>query len=237
MMSPKIAVCGQACEAWPLVQYIAPDHQKVYVVGDIHGCYTLLMHQLKQLQFDFEKDLLIGVGDLIDKGPESWQCLQLLQQHWFRMVRGNHEQLCIQGSQHPYFKKLHQKYGGEWFYQLRPQQQAQIIACLKQLPVLIQLNFAHKTVGIAHGDIGVDDWNLLKQTLELSDHADQASYAHVLWGRSRIRDEQKYGTVRNIDEIYLGHTIVAEVLQKHNCFFIDTGAYQSQQLTILQVSP
>lgn len=34
----------------------------VYVVGDIHGCYTTLINTLKDIGFNFHKDLLISVG-------------------------------------------------------------------------------------------------------------------------------------------------------------------------------
>lgn len=48
---------------------------RLFVVGDIHGCYDLLMQQLERVQFNFEKDLLIAVGDLVDSGPDSLKCL------------------------------------------------------------------------------------------------------------------------------------------------------------------
>ncbi|MCW8041282.1 metallophosphoesterase, partial [Acinetobacter entericus] len=37
---------------------------KLYAVGDIHGCYNLLMNRLNEIGFDFENDLLVAVGDL-----------------------------------------------------------------------------------------------------------------------------------------------------------------------------
>ena len=43
----------------------------VYVVGDLHASYSLLMQELKNLNFDFHNDLLICTGDLIDRGEEN----------------------------------------------------------------------------------------------------------------------------------------------------------------------
>lgn len=34
----------------------------IYVVGDLHGSYSLLMQELKNLNFDFRNDLLICTG-------------------------------------------------------------------------------------------------------------------------------------------------------------------------------
>lgn len=55
-----------------LVKILSPNLKgKDYVVGDIHGCYSLLYTKLTQLGFDFSKDRLISVGDLCDRGPDQ----------------------------------------------------------------------------------------------------------------------------------------------------------------------
>lgn len=66
-------------------------HGKDYVLGDLHGCYGLLERLLDAVSFDRNKDRLFSVGDLIDRGPESFRCLELLAEPWFYAVMGNHE--------------------------------------------------------------------------------------------------------------------------------------------------
>jgi serine/threonine protein phosphatase 1 len=51
---------------------------KDYVVGDLHGCYDLLQRVLGEVGFDTTCDRLFSVGDLIDRGPNSLKCLELL---------------------------------------------------------------------------------------------------------------------------------------------------------------
>ena len=41
------------------------DDVNVYVVGDIHACYTQLKDKLKEVGFNYNTDLLIAVGDLV----------------------------------------------------------------------------------------------------------------------------------------------------------------------------
>ncbi len=72
-------------------------YRNIWVVGDLHGCYTNLMNKLDTIGFDNEKDLLISVGDLVDRGAENVECLELITFPWFRAVRGNHEQMMIDG--------------------------------------------------------------------------------------------------------------------------------------------
>ena len=66
-----------------------------FIVGDIHGCLDLFLDKLKEIDFDFEKDRMFSVGDLVDRGPNSLDCLKLIRSDWFHSVRGNHEDMLI----------------------------------------------------------------------------------------------------------------------------------------------
>lgn len=71
--------------------YTKPIRGRLFVVGDLHGCYTLLMNKLEELEFNFQQDLLVSVGDLVDRGQENLECLSLINEPWFKAIRGNHE--------------------------------------------------------------------------------------------------------------------------------------------------
>ena len=47
-----------------------------YVMSDIHGCYAAMQKLLKKAGFDPEKDELIIAGDIVDRGPESYEMLE-----------------------------------------------------------------------------------------------------------------------------------------------------------------
>ena len=51
-----------------------------FTVGDIHGAYDMLEGALAAVKFDPEVDRLISVGDLIDRGNRSKDCLKYLEQ-------------------------------------------------------------------------------------------------------------------------------------------------------------
>ena len=68
-----------------------------FVVGDIHGMFKTLAKELEELGFDPEKDRLFSVGDLIDRGPDNEDIEEWLAKPWFHAVRGNHEQMLIDG--------------------------------------------------------------------------------------------------------------------------------------------
>jgi len=72
-------------------------YSRVLAVGDIHGMYGKLIKLMDKIRFDPEEDLLVFLGDYIDRGPDSVKCLQYvfdLQQKFPESViclMGNHE--------------------------------------------------------------------------------------------------------------------------------------------------
>ncbi len=62
------------------------------IIGDLHGHPEILYRLLEQAKFDPARDRGISTGDLVDRGPDSFGCLEFLNESWFFAVRGNHEQ-------------------------------------------------------------------------------------------------------------------------------------------------
>lgn len=61
------------------------------IIGDIHGCLEELHLLLEKACFDFEKDLLISVGDVVDRGPHNIDTLRFLDQIEAIVIKGNHD--------------------------------------------------------------------------------------------------------------------------------------------------
>ena len=213
--------------------------KSIYVVGDLHGSYQLLMNQLISINFNFDEDLLICTGDLIDKGKENLQCISLIEKPWFKTVRGNHEELCIKGLFDLKLRQLHERNGGEWFYNLPFQQQNEIIKSFETLPIVLELELPEKKIGVVHADIDIHEWNAFKADIAQGDYKIQgitSAYSNALWGRGRIKKHIKdYDVVENIDEIYLGHTMVRERTQINNCYYVDVGSSFTQKLCITKM--
>ncbi len=65
------------------------------IVGDLHGCYDEFSQLLIKAEFNFEKHVLISVGDLFDRGPDSLQIAETCSALNFYAVRGNHDRKFI----------------------------------------------------------------------------------------------------------------------------------------------
>lgn len=60
-------------------------------VGDIQGCLGPLERLLDAVAFRPDRDLLVPVGDLVNKGPDSVGVLKLLKKLGAEPVLGNHD--------------------------------------------------------------------------------------------------------------------------------------------------
>ena len=213
--------------------------KSVYVVGDLHGSYQLLMSHLCSIDFNFDEDLLICTGDLIDKGKENLECISLIDKPWFKSVRGNHEEMCIKGLFDLKLRQLHERNGGEWFYQLPSHHQYKIIKSFEDLPLEIELQLQEKKIGVVHADIDIHEWGAFKADIVQGNYEIQgmnSAYENALWGRGRIKNySDNYDVVENIDEIYLGHTIVREMTQIDNCYYLDVGSSFTNKLCLVKI--
>lgn len=216
---------------------------KLWAVGDIHGCYNLLMTRLKEIGFDFENDLLVAVGDLVDRGTQNEECVSLIDEPWFTSIKGNHEDLVIMGDVNRSYFNCHIQNGGEWFYELDYQVQREIIKKLKTLPIALEISYKGKKFGFVHGHIEQNDWDEFKDELNNFDKA-QHIINHkrfptelAMWGRDRLdEDKKQYTHVSGIDAVIMGHTVTQKPCKRDNCYWIDTGAVHWGTMTILDLS-
>lgn len=206
------------------------DWRNVWVVGDLHGCYTNLINRLDEVGFEADKDLLISVGDLIDRGAENVECLDLINMPWFRAVRGNHEQMmvdAIMGSG----STLHWMHnGGSWFYNLDIDQQILVrplVHKAEKLPLIIELTKGGKKFVICHADYPSDEYEFGKLV-----DAEQ-----VIWNRERVSwsldGEAK--EIKRADLFIFGHTPACNTMRFNNQLYIDTGAVFTGRLTLVNI--
>lgn len=214
-----------------------------FCVGDVHGVFHLLERALEAIDFDPERDRLISVGDLIDRGPHSTRVLEFLAHPWFYAVRGNHEAMLLDNVnvEETDIRWLVQA-GAEWWLTLTDEARAVYPGPLSQLPYTIEVDTADGRVGIVHADIPQGyDWDSFVSRLPHDPYLRE----HALWARTRINQIQRGtppGPIPGLHLLVVGHTPVSAPLNVQNIYFVDTGAAYSPQfaeaaLTLLQIHP
>ncbi|UPK71375.1 metallophosphoesterase [Chitinophaga filiformis] len=192
---------------------------RTFVVGDIHGCYDELIRLTARIGLK-EDDLLISVGDIIDRGGKSKEVY-----HYFRnrpnsiVIAGNHE-------------RKHQ-YG-----------------VLSYAQEIVKLQFGEEYAAFLDWCAGLayyhetEDAVIVHAAFE-HDCALEAQREDVLSG-STAGDrylEKKYGTsaewvnkYQGIKPVIYGHHVAGDMPEvRNNTYGIDTGACHGGYLTAIEL--
>ncbi|ENP6151433.1 protein-serine/threonine phosphatase, partial [Escherichia coli] len=196
----------------------AHHYRHIWAVGDIHGDYQLLQSRLHQLSFCPETDLLISVGDNIDRGPESLNVLRLLNQPWFISVKGNHEAMALEafetGDGNMWLAS-----GGDWFFDLNDSEQQEAIDLLLKfhlLPHIIEITNDNIKYVIAHADYPGKEYQFGKEIAE----------SELLWPVDRVQKSlnSELQKINGADFFIFGHMMFDNIQTFANQIYIDTGS-------------
>lgn len=221
-----------------------------YVIGDIHGCFDLLVQKISDIDQDrSSQDYLLDapvvfIGDFLDRGSKSAEVLQLLFERSSVnpekniCIFGNHEQMLIDFLDDPAGKgRRWLKYGGietlSSFGILDIDENADLEELVKISSVLEQamgddliawirkLPTLWKTGNVVCVHAGLDP----QETIE------SQKKSTMVWGHTQFEK-----MVRD-DGIWVvhGHTIFAEPMFHSGRISIDTGAYKGGPLTAVKV--
>ncbi len=87
-----------------------PSGQRIYVFGDVHGRFDLVLRLRDAIRRDRARSApapvqVIGLGDFIDRGPDSKDVIEALTSDFFEceasFIRGNHEQMLLDFLDNP----------------------------------------------------------------------------------------------------------------------------------------
>ena len=201
---------------------------KDLIVGDIHGQFGRLSQALLVMGFDPRAgDRLFSVGDLVDRGPDSMECLQWLQQPWFHAVKGNHEMMAMKWAEGTLDPELYRANGGEWNLK-NPQKVRDLFAkAFSDLPLAIELATENGPVGIVHACCPYSGWTRFK-TMLTSQHLTSGMRDYLVEEATTCRDRIKEMDSSNISDVravVVGHTVVQRPTSLGNTIFIETGAW------------
>ena len=110
-------------------QSLSPEPQRIYAIGDIHGCRDLLDRMIEEIGGDLaaypvERALTVTVGDYVDRGPDSRGVVERLAENPFPTefvaLKGNHEDMLARFLRDPSVGDVWSRNGGlETLHSLR----------------------------------------------------------------------------------------------------------------------
>ena len=208
------------------------------VVGDVHGCLEDLLIALQMLEFNEHTDRLLSVGDLIDRGPNSRECAELIYKPWFYAVKGNHEDMMIEtllrnSSTH---RNTWLGNGGIWMHSEDRTALTDLAGDLDKLPLVIVVGEGKDRFNIVHAEIKhCVDYKRVKVTDQMIDRwvFDDSEEDDMMWGRTIISnghptfpppDDQLWHDVDDMSLTFVGHTPVRDTVFVQKQLYIDNGA-------------
>jgi len=222
-----------------------------FIVADIHGQYAELMAQLAAVAFDVRRDRLFSAGDLIDRGPSSIECLELLREPWFHAVLANHETMMLTALRNRpsayHNPSAWLANGGQWVLALPDEDKARLAALLplvEQNPLVMTVDHPDGRFNMAHAQLTRPDTGAPFQDADLRNEA-LLEDAEVLltWGRTLYSETMRCSMradvglgagealavtgapfERGLSLTYVGHTPVRRCWLHRSHFFMDRGA-------------
>lgn len=107
------------------------------IISDVHGDYDALEHALDRLDNYHRVDQVLCAGDLVGRGPNPDDVVELIRQRQIPTVRGNHD---------------------EWNYALAPENKEY----LRELPLEWRGIFDGVSIYMCHGKPGNNLWGLYR---------------------------------------------------------------------------
>lgn len=204
--------------------------EKIFAIGDIHGCLDKLQALMEKVDIDADRDTLVFTGDYIDRGPNSFEVVEYLinLQNRFRKIiflKGNHEDLFekyLSGTlpnNIVYFQD-----GGRQTMESYLKKNLKNSTCPiphKHLDFFKSLLYSYQTDDYIFVHAGLRD----HVPFDLQDPDD------LLWMRgSFIKSDYDFGK-----RVIFGHTPFRKPLVLPNKIGIDTGAVYGNKLTCIEL--
>lgn len=219
-----------------------------YIMSDIHGCYDQMIKALEH--WDSDKEHLIIMGDMIDRGPDSLKvvhkAMELTDKHPEKVtvLKGNHEQMLLEWVYSPeellsfYYTEQHEAtlksfLGDDYRKYTKAGRGLQLLKHFKkELQFLRRLELFEETENIVFVHAGLN--------LEAADWRD--CHNDLIWIREKFIHSKKVPRKR----VFFGHTPTSLIRNEENNRFwespcgmkigIDGGVSMGGHLNSLKVN-
>jgi serine/threonine protein phosphatase 1 len=204
------------------------ENEKIFVVGDIHGCLDMFSRLMDKIEWEPAKDRLIFIGDYIDRGRDPKGVVDYILALTQRSDRiecliGNHEAIFLDylsGKDRGLFL-----FNGGWTtiesYQGNTLKSPDALVPEDHLAFYRSL----KTY------VELEDFYLVHAGFRPGVAIENQSLEDMVWIRERfIYSEYDFGK-----KVIFGHTPFSEPLVTKNKIGLDTGAVYGNRLTCLEL--
>lgn len=218
-----------------------PPGQRVYAIGDVHGCADELDRLLEAIDADHDRrgpamKTVILLGDLVNRGPDSARVIacarQLLASGVGRLLKGNHEELFVLAARgdHQAARTLMANGGAATLASFGFAEEEIGKGSYRDLAALLQARIPRDVVAFldaGEDKIAIGDYLFVHAGVRPGVPIAEQEGADLRW----IRNEFLSSRVGHGAMIVHGHTIGETIVERANRIGVDTGAYRTGILT------
>jgi len=205
-----------------------PNMEKIFAIGDIHGCHEQLRALMDRIPVEFCRDTIVFIGDYIDRGPDSIAVVDYLLDLKKRvpnivLLKGNHEDMLekyLDGTDR-YTYLLN---GG----QRTLDSYLRLPGCSDRYPIPPEHLQFFKSLPLYYE---TDDYIFVHAGLRPGVPLEAQQTEDMLW----IRDKFIYSPYDFGKRVVFGHTPLSKPLVEPNKIGIDTGAVYGNLLTCVRL--
>ena len=200
------------------------ETEKVFIVGDIHGCLGMLKGLMDKIDWRPDRDRLIFLGDYVDRGENPKGVVDFLLELLdsspnIQCLMGNHEKLFLDYLENRNIRLFFYNGGESTIASYAKNGEVNIppehISFLKSLHTIIEL----------------EDYYIVHAGFQPGVEIQDQSIQDLLW----IRDPFIFSDYDFGKKVIFGHTPFSSPLQMENKIGLDTGAVYGNQLTCLEI--
>jgi serine/threonine protein phosphatase 1 len=209
----------------------------IAIIGDVHGCYFTLKELLEKIKEKYPGIKIYSVGDLVDRGMNSCEVMDLIISEQIEFTAGNHDYMFyyfIKNPNHPISRVwLYNGYETTMAsYENRMEKMTPHLERIAQAPLFLNLDdcfISHAGISRYYKSVLPKDILSNLDKLETLMRGELASEHGILWTRDVLIDLNKLQIV--------GHTRKDDVifLKTSNALYIDTSAYSGHKLTAVMI--
>ena len=200
------------------------ESERIYIIGDIHGCLGMLTKLMEKIDWRSDRDALIFLGDYIDRGENSKGVIDFI----LKLLKSSSRVHCLLGNHEDIF--LNFLAGEDITTFLANGGETTLESYLIDGEILIPPNHITFFKSLQTW-IELDDYYVVHAGLRPGVEIEGQTHEDLIW----IRDSFIFSDYDFGKKVIFGHTPFTKPLVTDNKIGLDTGAVYGNRLTCLEL--
>jgi len=202
-----------------------PDQSTAWAIGDVHGCASQFRQLVQQIRDVDPTAMIFQLGDLIDRGPDLLDVIDVVEQYGVINLLGNHElNFLLELDGYKTCRSKVRRVTHDTFQQLSDDERERVESTLRRSLNYAQVGTAQRSATLSHApirrqfDVSMDGGN---GWVFCSGNKPHEGYNSVLGQRVIDVHGHQHWNYRSIGD---------QIADGKNAFNIDGGCVYGQEL-------